>query len=531
MREQKMLRQILDKRRDLHDFLFIRGFLITNNDLSEKENIFPFYSNWKTKKLGSYYFWTHHLQNLHYVERNGKIFFLIGHAYNPFTMEYNEINILQKVADSFFINESFYFDSIDELTGLFIMGYVDENKMNFLLDCSGMQYGCYGIDNNYLYIASHMQLIGDLSNLEMDPYVKKLINYKWYKYMLGNYLPGDLTAFKKIKRIIPNTFVHFEDNNFKIRRFYPNRAIKMCSNDTEYHEVIRKASEIMKNSMMLISKKWNRPAISLTGGVDSNTTFAAANNLYDKFSTFSYVAMYRESVDAEAAKKISDRFNLKHTIYHIPDSNDAIKDFEIYKMILSHNNGDIGPMKDNDIRKKIILMQNNDCDVEVKSWISETIRAYAYKYFGKTKMPKKLRPRHYTSLYKIFLFNRSLVLKTDSYFEQYINNTKLREHLFNYDESDFFVWEMIHGGKCGLNIGAMKFCFDITIPYNNRKLLDLLLRVPLKERISDQHHMDMKKILNKELFDLNIRVVNLNETNLRKKAINVYFTINSSIPF
>ena len=89
----------------------------------------------------------------------------------------------------------------------------------------------------------------------------------------------------------------------------------------------------------------------------------------------------------------------------------------------------------------------------------------------------------------------------------------------------------MHGGKCGLNIGVMKSCFDITIPYNNRKLLDLLLRVPLEYRISDQHHLDLKKTMNKELYDMNIRVVNLNETEGRKKMANIYYTINSHLPF
>lgn len=127
--------------------------------------------------------------------------------------------------------------------------------------------------------------------------------------------------------------------------------------------------------------------------------------------------------------------------------------------------------------------------------------------------------------------NRKLVWECDKYFKEYFENTKFKENMYNYDESDFFVWEMMHGGKCGLNIGVMKSCFDITIPYNNRKLLDLLLRVPLEYRISDKHHMDLKEYMNKKLFDMNIRVVNLNETSTRKKMANIYYTINTHIPF
>ena len=525
-----MLKQALDERQDLQHFLFIRGFLITNNEI-EMPDKYPFYSNWNVDKIGAFNFYTHKLQKLYKVQHNERIFFLIGHAYNPFSMEHDELKILNTIAEAFSNGNDAYLDKINELTGIFILGSVEQDEIHFMLDCSGMQYGCYGTVENHFYIASHIQLMSDICKLEMDGFVKKLIKYRWYKYMMGNYMPGDITPFSGIKRIIPNTYVNFSNKQTQVIRFYPTNPIKMCSTDEEYEQVIEEASVIMKNNMELITKKWKNPAISLTGGIDSNTTFAAANGNYDEFKSFSYISMHRESVDAAAAKEISDKFNVKHTVYDIPESNDEIKDFEIYKQILEHNAGNIGPTKDNDTRKKIILMQNNVGDVEVKSWISETMRAYAYKYFGRNKMPKKLRPRHYTSLYKIFFLNRWLVWKTDSYFKQYIENTKLKQHLFNYDESDLFVWEMMHGGKCGLNIGTMKFCFDITIPYNNRKFLDLVLRVPLERRINDKHHLDMKKYLNSELYDLNIRVINLNETKKRKRMANLYFNINSRLPF
>ena len=77
----------------------------------------------------------------------------------------------------------------------------------------------------------------------------------------------------------------------------------------------------------------------------------------------------------------------------------------------------------------------------------------------------------------------------------------------------------------------MRYCFDITFLYNNRKFLDSLLRVPLKMRISDEHHVDMKKYLNKELYDMNIRVVNMKETNTRANLLNLIFTLNMWLPF
>lgn len=523
-----MLNNVLDSKPHLRKHLFEKGFLITDSKIADEED-YPFYGNWNKKQIGNYEFWVHNSAKLYTYDIDEKTAFLIGHAYNPFTMDYNENDILEKISKAY--GTRAYFDFIDELTGIFIMGVVENEKIEFLLDASGQQYGCYGTVDGKQYISSHMRLIGDICHLNTDDYVERLIHYRWYHFMMGNYLPGDITCFKEVKRIVPNTYVKFEKGTYAVTRFYPNKEIKMCQCEEEYMQVINEAAGIMKNTMALIPMKWEKPAISLTGGIDSNTTFAAANGNYDKYETFSYVSMYRESVDADKAKEISDRFHVKHKIYQIPETNAEIPDFEAYKAVFDYNQGGIGHSKDSDARKKIILIQNDVCDVEVKSWISETIRAYAYKYFGRKKFPKNLTARNYTSLYKIFFMNRKLVWETDKYFKAYFNNTQLKEHLYNYDESDFFVWELMHGGKCGLNIGVMKSCFDITIPYNNRKLLDMLLRVPLEYRISDKHHLDLKKVMNKELFDMNIRVVNLNETETRKKMANIYFTINSILPF
>lgn len=522
------LKERLILKPELQKHLFEKGFLITDDEIEASED-YPFFGNWSLYHAEPYRILASRNVSVFLEKRDGAVFFLIGHAYDPFHMEHEESRILSAFADSSV--SSLDWDRVDALTGIFIMGVIRERRISFWLDASGMQYGCYGAVNGNLYISSHMQLIGDLCNLKMDPYVDRLIHYRWYHFMMGNYMPGDITCFSELKRIIPNTAVHFDGGTCRVERFYPRKEIAMCRTRAEYDAVIAEACEILQNTMALIPRKWARPAISLTGGIDSNTTFAAANGNYDKYTTFSYISMYRESVDAEKAAEISKAFDVPHRVVQIPETNEAIPDFDLYREILIHNDGDIGSFSDSDLRKKITLIREDVCDVEVKSWISETIRAYAYKYFGKKHFPKSLKPRNYTSLYKIFAANRKLTVETDRYFKAYLENTDLKAHLFNYDETDFFVWEMMHGGKCGLDIGVMKSCFDITIPYNNRRLLDLLLRVPLKDRISDQHHLDMKKRMNTKLYDMNIRVVNLNETKARKRMAGLYYTVNSLLPY
>ncbi len=271
------LKKILDERKDLQKFLFIKGFLITSKDLKNIKDNFPFYSNFELKEINGFNFWIYKNVPFNIFEMKGKTYFVIGHAYNPFTMEFDEKNILKYLAEKNEKGESGFIDGVNELTGIFLLGYTENKNIRVLLDASGMQYGCYGKVGNDIFVSSHIQLVNDILNLDTLDYVKELINYRWYHYMMGNYLPGDLTPFKEFKRIIPNTLVDYKDGNFAIKRFYPEKPLEYVKNDDDYKKVIEEASEIMKKNMQLILKKWNKPAISLTGGLDSQTTLASAN--------------------------------------------------------------------------------------------------------------------------------------------------------------------------------------------------------------------------------------------------------------
>lgn len=519
-------REMIEKRQDLQKYLFIRGFLLTDDDSTDISS-FPFYGYWNKTIIGGYTAYTHELQKVSVYEDKEKQFFIFGHAYNPFTMEIDEVKILHRIADSYGTDN--YQDRIDEITGVFVYGVIDGNKITFITDPSGMQSSYYGKVNGSFYISSHSQIIGDLCNLQMNNLTKELIHYKWYHRVMGDYLPGDMTQFNEVKRIVPSIEYTYEDGRIMHHRFWPTKELKMADTKEEYQKVIKKAACILKRNMELVSRKWEKPYISLTGGIDSNTTFAAANGIYDRFKAFSYVSAEKETIDAEAAEKIASRFGVERILYNIPESSEGLKDYNEIVKIIEHNNGYVIKRNDNEYRKRVYLIQNIDCDVEVKSWVSETIRAYWYKHYGRQSFPE-LSPKLFRNLYKIFLTNRKLAHKIDRVFEKYIEDFEYESIPSSYPPADMHYNEVTWGSWGGPNISEQKMYSDITFIYNNRKFLDLMFRVPLKKRISDRHHLDMKRILNKELYDMNIRVVNLKETDTRARLLNVIFTINTWLP-
>ncbi len=521
-------KQKLNDRPDLQPYLYRRGFIISQKKFDM--DIFPFYGNWRVAKMGEYYLMTHSLTKGHYYTNGDVTHFLVGHSYNPFTMEHEEVKQLEAISHEFTKGDELYWNSVSELTGCFVVGWFDRDKISFIADPSGMQSAYYGKVRDNFMITSHPQIIGDVYNLKMDEFVKELVAYKWYSRVMGSYLPADLSQFREVKRVVPNISYSFSEGEVRHKRFYPIHDLKECANEKEYQEVIEKAATILKNNAELILKKWENPAISLTGGIDSNTTFAAAKGLYDKYETFSYLSAHKETIDVEAAKRIADHFHTKHTIYNIPQENRMIKDFELISAILDHNSGYIAPRKENEIRKRIYLEEYCQNDVEVKSWVSEKIRCYWYKHYGRKSFPK-LSAKLYRNLYKIFITNRSLAHKVDKLFDKYIKEFEYELIPAQYPPADIHYNEVTWGSWGGVNISEMKHCFDITFVYNNRIFLDLLFKVPIERRISDQHHLDMKKFLNKELYDMNIRVVNMAETDNRARALNAIFTINMLLPF
>ena len=524
---QNLLSEKLNERIDLRRFLFIRGFLLTD-DPNIDEDSFPFFGEWNRTELCGYSFLTHKFTGFHYIELDENILFLFGHAYNPFTKEVNEEAILRRIGEHFG-KEDFY-DYVDEITGVFVFGVISQKGILYLVDPSGMQSACSGIVEGKFYLSSHPQLIGDICKLEMDPFVKRLIAYKWYGRVMGPYLPADLTAFIEIKRVVPNIEYRFSDNRISHKRFYPIRNLVEVSSQEEYQQVIEEAATILKNGMTLVGQKWENPWISLTGGIDSNTTFAAANGHYDRFHAFSYYSAKKESIDCEAAEKIAAHFNVPWTLYKIPSNSDSLTDYQIKTEIIQHNNAYIARSYENELRKRIYLEENLSCDVEVKSWVSETIRAYWYKHYGRKSFPK-LSGKLFRNLYKIFLSDRVLAHQIDKLFDKYIQEFEYDKIPAQYPPADVHFNEVTWGSWGGLNISEMKFYSDITMIYNNRRFLDLMFRIPLDKRISDQHHLDMKKFLNPELYNMGIRVVNLHETAFRAFCLNVVFSINSALPF
>lgn len=524
------MRKLLNENPQYRDKLYCRGFLITS-DTSLNLDEYPFYGNWKkiflSDKFVVYY---HKLVSVHTVKVENVVHFVIGHAYNPFTMEYEEETILETLGKKLEVNQEEYWDKESELTGVFCIGYLCNDSLVISTDCTGMQLMFYGVCKEKIFITSHAKLVGDLCGFKQTDYVKRLVGSRFYKYW-GTWLPGDLSPYAEMKRVQPNFYYQWNctNKNINFERYFPTKEIKEVS-ESESESLMVEIADIMKRNMELISKKWGkRAAVSVTGGRDSTSTLASANTVYDKLQFFSYKSNDNESVDADAAHSICKYLGLEHKIYTIPSDDSEFDDIEIYRKILECNAGCIGHNNANDVRKRIFFDRNNDFDVEVKSWVSELVRGEAQNKYGMLKWPPKPSPGYYRCMWKVIV-NPRLIQESNLIFKNYLCTYYNDEVLSYLPWMDFFYWEFSwSGGEGTFLTSEHKFSYDITIPFNNRKLLEKAFSLPLELRVQHKVPIDIIEINNPTVREANILIKNAAHTDLWTTMIRIYLKIFSKI--
>nr|WP_277398222.1 7-cyano-7-deazaguanine synthase [Neobacillus citreus] len=282
--------------------------------------------------------------------------------------------------------------------------------------------------------------------------------------------------------------------------------------------------------MRLISKKF-KASISLTGGIDSKMTLAAAKDFYQSFRYFSFYSTQAEEKDALAANKICKELTLEHKVYKVPQTNEEIGNFNLLSQIIDHNSAYIKKHKETELRKIIHLYQESEIEMEVKSHVSEIGRAFYYKKLGKKILPRPISPRHMSNLYKRNMFNRETLRYMDNAFLEFIQMTDFGKSFKNrYDESDMFYWEHRMSQWASLVKQDFDFSHNTTIIYNNRQLLDLFMNFTLEDRINDNPQKEIIEGLNPKLFDLNIKNDNAMKNKKRIILEKVFFELNSLIP-
>ena len=510
--------------------IFEQGFLVSNTACEFGEG-FPYYGNWREMPLcEGAYLYLHKNQKAYVLNKNGAAYFLIGHAYDPFGSEFDENRLLEKFAEISDGDMEKGLTYLNDWTGLFAFGILSGGGFALCGDFESMRSAYYGKVGDRWYISSHEELTAMREELTRDEYVGRLEGYRWY-YLYGEGLPGDISHYTELRKVMCNNYVIFDGENFKNVRMWPREPVKMCETEEDYKAAVAEIAGIMKKSVELILEKWDRAAVSTTGGRDSKGTLAACAHLKDRFQFYSYNSQLAEKIDCDAAEKICEAVGAKHTTYDIPLDKSVYPEYDLVKALLCVNSNR-RRFNHNDIMKRIFFRKGNFFDVELKSWTSEIGRAFCYQRYGVKRMQKKCTPRRVNAINNIFLFNPPLMYETDKKYGEYLEKTELNEHMFNYDWSDIIDIEQ-RDSRWGADVISCEHMFshDVTVPYNNRHLSDIMLRVPLEYRIKDKTHIDFTNLLCPAIGEANISVKDYAHDTKRMWMDKIYYFITSVRPF
>lgn len=523
------IQENIEKYPEYKSAILEQGFLLTNT-ACEFGKEYPYFGNWReTEICGSAHLYLHANQKAYMLNKDGIAYFLIGHAYDPFGYEADENKLLQKLAELCDGDFKSGISYINDWTGLFVLGIINGDDFTICGDFESMRTAYYGKVEDRWYVTSHEELVAMREELTRDNYVEKLESYRWY-HLYGEGLPGDISHYKELKKLISNTYVDYADGDFAVKRFYPAAPIKMCESEDEFREVVEVIAKAMRSNLELIAKKWERPAISATGGRDSKGALAAAHHMKDAFTCFSYNSQPAEKVDCDAAAEICSKMGFEHTTYDIPTDKETYPDYDLAEAILCVNSNR-RYFNHNDIMKRIYFRKLDNIEVEVKSWTSEIGRAYFYRRYGVQRMQKSFTPRMVNVMNNIYLLSPRLMYDTDEVYREYLEKTKLKENLYNYNWTDMIELEM-RDSRWGADVISCEHYFsnDVTIPYNNRRISDLMLSVPLEMRIASRTHIEFTKLLCPEIDALNIVVKDINHGKKRMWMDKIYYFVSSVRP-
>lgn len=517
--------------------LYCRGFLLTDEEIKNL-NEYPFYGNWRdymiTGNGSCYHVYVHKDNNCYCYSKDDYVMFLVGHAYDPFDMVIDENDILRKLEQALEMGEDAFWQEESKLTGVFVTGFLNNGKLVYSTDCAGMQLVYHGIVDNRIFITSHSKLVADIKGLEQTEYIKRLTTSKLWP-LWGTWLPGDISPYAELIRLNPNCKGVFSEKSktVSVERYYPKTVISETKTEEEFRSTIQELGRIMSNTMKCIAAKWpdKKISISVTGGKDSMTTLACSREIYDKFSFFSYISNSDESVDAYAAKDILGHLGLKHELIEIPEDCPEYNGIETFKKVMQCNNGCIGANKLNDIKKRMFFCCHPPCDIEVKSWVNETGRGWEYNKFNKKRFPKYPYPGYWRAMHKAYI-NPWLIRETDKIFSDYLKKYYSKEVFDRLSWLELYFWEFACNASEGCFLTSEhRVSYEITIPFNNRRYIELMMTVPVEKRKAEGIPNALIQYMEPRITETGISVHDVSHTNFRANAMRIYLEIFSKIRF
>lgn len=440
----------------LSELTYRRQFLIGNTG----DN----FDAWKKTKIKDDVFLEVHpdLEQEYLTVGNNK-FVLLGNLVNPYFPERDNLENLKVISEN---SKSFYelLDKTYAYGGRWIIIFSNGNETKIVHDPCGMRQIYYVYHKGSVWCGSQPSILKSVLGCEEsdDKDLLEYINSAYYEDRERPFF-GDGTIYNGVKHLLPNHYLDIENNITE--RFWIDKE-----DEVTLDEAIKEVAEILKGSLLSISKR-QKMMIAVTAGWDSRVLLAASKEIKDKVSYFvsTMNILSHNHMDVRVPRKLLEKLGLELNV--IEDLQPLRDDFT--KSLKKNVSRARVLPKTLTIQHHYDFSQNK---ISVNGNGSEIARSFygnehptSSEIDGKYIMEAMKCPRNF-----IYVENE---------LNEWLNEARVISEEQNMNIMDLFYWEQRMGNWGTMYQAEQDIAIEEFCPYNNRKLLMIMLKVNSKYRV------------------------------------------------
>lgn len=399
---------------------------------------------------------------------------LIGRAYDADSPQHD----LSQIADA--LAEALRTGGRDGLIGYaawlggrFVVLVADGAGLLAVPDCAATLALHYRATPDGLHAASHWTLTAESAQAGPEAAAIEFMNSPEYVSSGGKYYPGLWTPYDGVRTLIANNALWFDPVTgvARQRRFYPSEALPARSALTAQAEFKARLAICCRLSLGA------RNALSLTGGDDSQATLTTYGSLgpalSQQLTAFTYIRPATpdraQFDDVFAASRTALKAGVQHLVFAV-EPVDYASDFHKW-YAASFPRGARYPS----LARAYYENLPADCTILI-STVAEIGTVFYKERSVARPTPETLAAKFTPSAAK----NSPALLATMT---DYIAETNFQPERFSgIDWHDLFYWEHRNSKWASLWYAEVDMTGFAIVPYNDRRLIEIMLSLPVKER-------------------------------------------------
>lgn len=287
--------------------LFRRQFLIVPHSTADAP------AGWTHRMVGARHLYAHPdlTVTAHCTEGRGELL-LLGFAIDPREPEADDAQILASLAGSLGAvagDDEAFLDELDALSGRFLLLVAEEQRLRLFPDASALRRAVFTGRGTDFHAASDTALLRTVLPLGATDRLRVFTDSRHFRTSEENWLPADVTLHPEVHRLKANHVLCSESG--EQARFWPRSPLVPLPPAAA-------ATAIAGTLAASIAGAHRRfpLVLPLTAGVDSRTLLAATLSLPRQIDayTLTYRDLVRSSTDVDVPRRLSAALGFPHRV-------------------------------------------------------------------------------------------------------------------------------------------------------------------------------------------------------------------------